>query len=210
MKLEIVVAADEAELLFRAIEQARQQLTPPLVSAGEPVASAAAGAPAPVAPRPSAADALMHVAALHLAGSDRADAMPRADVTAGHHAEVVIHLAQDPGAPDRALAATLEDGTRVSAEAFRRIACDGGLVAAVVAIRARSWTWGAARAQFPRFAAPSRFATAGAGRARPGSRLNEPGAEVFKAQFRGRPGTRACRTSSRELTPPSKSEALVK
>src|SRR5205814_971420 len=37
---------------------------------------------------------------------------------------------QDPLAPDGQLAATLDDGTRVSAEAFRRLSCDAALVPA--------------------------------------------------------------------------------
>jgi hypothetical protein len=51
---------------------------------------------------------------------------------AGPDAQVVIHLDKDLGAPDGAMAASLDDGTAVSAETLRRVACDGGLVAAVV------------------------------------------------------------------------------
>jgi hypothetical protein len=41
----------------------------------------------------------------------------------------MLHVDQDPLVPDGALAGTLEDGTRVSAETLRRVACDCGLVA---------------------------------------------------------------------------------
>jgi len=41
----------------------------------------------------------------------------------------MLHVDQDPLAPDGALAGTLDDGTRVSAETIRRVACDCGLVA---------------------------------------------------------------------------------
>jgi hypothetical protein len=47
----------------------------------------------------------------------------------GERFQVMLHVDQDPLAPDGALAGTLDDGTRVSAEAFRRVACDCGLVA---------------------------------------------------------------------------------
>jgi hypothetical protein len=40
----------------------------------------------------------------------------------------MVHLDQDPLAPDGVLAGTLDDGTHVSAEAIRCVACDCGLV----------------------------------------------------------------------------------
>ena len=50
--------------------------------------------------------------------------------TGGERFQVVVHLDQDVLGPDGALAGTLEDGTHLSAETFRRVACDCGLVAA--------------------------------------------------------------------------------
>jgi hypothetical protein len=50
--------------------------------------------------------------------------------TGGDRYQVVVHLEQDVLGPDGTLAGTLEDGTHLSAEAFRRVACDCGLVAA--------------------------------------------------------------------------------
>jgi hypothetical protein len=47
----------------------------------------------------------------------------------GERFQVMIHVDQDPLAPDGVVAATLDDGVRVSAETFRRIACDCGVVA---------------------------------------------------------------------------------
>jgi hypothetical protein len=92
-----------------------------VVCAGD--AAPAAGEAA--APRPSAVDGLLHVATTYLeGGADRADDAP--------DAQVVIHLDKDLGAPDGGLTASLDDGTHVSAETLRRVACDGGLVAAVV------------------------------------------------------------------------------
>ncbi len=49
--------------------------------------------------------------------------------TGGDRFQVMIHLDQEVLGPDSAWAATLEDGTRVSAETLRRVACDCGLVA---------------------------------------------------------------------------------
>ena len=50
--------------------------------------------------------------------------------TGGERFQVVVHLDQDVLGPDGQLGGTLEDGTRVSAETLRRVACDCGLVAA--------------------------------------------------------------------------------
>jgi hypothetical protein len=133
VRLEVVVAADEAELLLKAIEHARQQLTPPAVSERDRPANSPVEALVPVAPRPSAADALMHIASLHLSnGAHPADPVALADVAAPDQAQVVIHLDRDLTSPDLALAATLDDGTHVSAATLRRVACDGGLVTTVV------------------------------------------------------------------------------
>jgi hypothetical protein len=47
----------------------------------------------------------------------------------GERFQVMVHIDQDPLAPDGVLAGTLDDGTRVSAETLRRVACDCGLLA---------------------------------------------------------------------------------
>jgi hypothetical protein len=124
VKLEVVVSADEADLLIRAIERARAAITPACHQPSEESANAAQES---VAPRPSAADGLLHIAASYLEAGDGAAADGSAP-----DAQVVIHLDRDLGAPDGALMASLDDGTHVPAEALRRVACDGGLVAAVV------------------------------------------------------------------------------
>jgi hypothetical protein len=49
--------------------------------------------------------------------------------TGGERFQVIVHLDQEALGPDGALGGTLEDGTRVSAETLRRVACDCGLVA---------------------------------------------------------------------------------
>jgi hypothetical protein len=45
--------------------------------------------------------------------------------------QLMIHLDQDVLGADGALAATLDDGTRIPAETLRRVACDAGLVPAI-------------------------------------------------------------------------------
>jgi hypothetical protein len=128
IKLEVVVSPDEADVLIRAIERARAALTPGEKAGAEQPAQTA---PDAVAPRPSAADGLLHIAMGYLeAGGDAAREGTAPD------AQVVIHLDKDLGAPEGALAASLDDGTHVPAETLKRVACDAGLVAAVVDARA--------------------------------------------------------------------------
>jgi hypothetical protein len=68
-------------------------------------------------------DALVKVAESYLAHGE-------SEGTGGERTQVFVHLDQDPLAPDGTLAATLDDGTRISAETFRCLACDTALVAA--------------------------------------------------------------------------------
>ncbi len=111
VKLEVVVAADEADLVLKAIEHTRQGLSPARDSS----------------PRPSAADAIVHMAALQLTGGAASAGAPAPD-----RCQVVIHVDRDLTASDTTLRAELEDGTHVSAETLRRVSCDGGVVTAVV------------------------------------------------------------------------------
>jgi hypothetical protein len=124
VKLEVVVTADEADLVMQAIERVRDAITPPKP---ETEAGATAGAKPLAALRPSAADALVHIASAVLEGNGTAVDDPAPD-----RCQVVIHVDRDLTSSDAALAARLEDGTPVSAETLRRVCCDGGVVAAVV------------------------------------------------------------------------------
>jgi hypothetical protein len=72
--------------------------------------------------RPSRADGMVALAESYLAGNAGTG-------NGGEHFQVMLHVDQDPLAPDGVLAGTLDDGTRVSAESIRRVACDCGLVA---------------------------------------------------------------------------------
>jgi hypothetical protein len=108
VRLTAVLQPDEAALVMKAIEAARL--------------AAAADVPAETPPTLlPAPDALTRIAESFLAHGD-------APGGGGDRHQIVVHLDQDPLATDGTLAATLDDGTRVSAETFRRIACDAGLV----------------------------------------------------------------------------------
>jgi hypothetical protein len=116
VKLEIVLSPDEADLVLKAIEHVREGL------------ASSKGAPSgPSAPRPSSADAIVHMAAARMAGKEGPSGAPAPD-----RCQVVIHVDRDLASAGGTLGATLDDGTHVSAETLRRVACDGGVVAAVV------------------------------------------------------------------------------
>ncbi|HVT06127.1 MAG TPA: DUF222 domain-containing protein [Polyangia bacterium] len=113
VKLEIVLTADEAELVVQAVERARACLAAKQTSPEK-------GA------QPRAADGLMELMASYLAG------VAGAETAAPPKTEVIVHLEPDLTSAPGTLAATLDDGARVSAETLRRLACDSGLVAARV------------------------------------------------------------------------------
>jgi hypothetical protein len=125
VKLEIVVSPDEADLILRAMDRAREVT----VESREPDADASAETSKRDGEHstaqtawPSRADGAVALAESFLAGYPVTG-------TGGERFQVMLHLGQDVLGPDDAWAATLDDGTRVSAEALRRVACDSGLVA---------------------------------------------------------------------------------
>lgn len=109
VRITAVLQPDEAALVMKAIELARTQ------AAHAPDSSAETPALLPLA------DALTKVAESFLAHGEAAGC-------GGDRHQIVLHLDQDVLAEDNVLAATLDVGTRVSAEIFRRIACDAGIV----------------------------------------------------------------------------------
>jgi len=162
VKLALVLHPDEADLVLRAIERAREvpapvqqgapadpippaepeeevELAEQAEEAGDFAAdsaeagrfpTAADSAEAPWPPRaagpcaqawPSRADGAVRMAESYLAGHPLKG-------SGGERFQVMVHLGQEELAGDGQWAATLEDGTRVSAEALRRVACDCGLV----------------------------------------------------------------------------------
>jgi hypothetical protein len=113
VRLEVTLSADEADLVMQALAEARGALS----------SKRDVPRPAPIA---TAADALVHMVSTFLA--HRGVAGPPTD---GPRGEVVLHVQQDLLSDDGTLGATLRDGTDVSAETLRRVACDGGIVVAV-------------------------------------------------------------------------------
>jgi hypothetical protein len=118
IRLEIVLCPDEADLVLRALDKARE-----IEHCEQPDVSAETSEePSESSPWPSRADGVVALAESYLGGN----------VASGHGGErfqVTVHVDHDPLAADGVLSATLEDGTNVSAETLRRVACDCGLVA---------------------------------------------------------------------------------
>ena len=136
VKLDLVLEPDEADLILRAIERAREVHA----RQAEPLAPEAHGAPAVAAePAPQAEEAEAARVSAETCWPSRADgAVKLAESflagnpvtgTGGERFQVMVHLDQEVLGPDGAWSGTLEDGTRVSAETLRRVACDCGLVA---------------------------------------------------------------------------------
>jgi hypothetical protein len=117
VRVEAVLHPDEAALVMKAIEAARAGAP----AAKEREAPQDVSAETPARPTVSKPDALVQVAESFLAHG-------QASGSGGDRCQIFVHLQQDPLAPDGALAATLDDGTRVPAETFRRLACDASLV----------------------------------------------------------------------------------
>jgi len=127
VKLEIVLSPDEADLVLRAIERARESgrdTTPGNgdVSAESRPCDSEADDDSTDAAWPSRADGAVTMAEAFLAGYP-------ATGNGGERYQVMVHLQKDMLGADGELAATLDDGTRVSAEGLRRVACDCGIVA---------------------------------------------------------------------------------
>ena len=138
VKLELVLEPDEADLILRAVERAREvqaregqahevnEQVPAQRAHAEPGHTPPSSGPtdsvSAETPWPSQADGAVKVAESFLAGNPVTG-------TGGERFQVMIHLDQEALGPDGAWTGTLEDGTRVSAETLRRVACDCGLVA---------------------------------------------------------------------------------
>ena len=128
VKLEIVLAPDEADLVMRALDRAREVVHEEADVSAETRERAgreqdvSAETAAPGSTWPSRADGMVALAENFLAGTP-------ATGNGGERFQVMVHVDQDPLAPDGTLSASLDNGTRVSAETFRRIACDCGVVA---------------------------------------------------------------------------------
>jgi hypothetical protein len=127
VKLEIVLLPDEADLVLRALDRTREVGHTESEKAGVSAETRKCDAGHTKthegdATWPSRADGVVTLAESYLAGN-------LATGNGGERFQVMLHVDQEPLAADGVLAGTLDDGTRVSAETLRRVACDCGLVA---------------------------------------------------------------------------------
>jgi len=111
VKLEVVLEADEAELVLRAVDRARE------VRAEQGSREVSAETP-----WPSRADGMVTLGESFLADH-------HVSASGGERFQVMVHLGREVLEPDGAWSCILEDGTRVSSETLRRVACDCGLLA---------------------------------------------------------------------------------
>ena len=136
VRLELVLCPDEAALVLKAIEKARDVLrdgvpaeTPSEadhVSAETPIERAKTSAQEGAAAEQSVVSRAD--AAVLMAESFLANGIGAGTSNGGERYQLLVHLDQDVLAPDAQWAATLEDGTHLSGENLRRLACDAGLV----------------------------------------------------------------------------------
>ena len=117
VKLELVLEPDEAELVLRAVDRARE------VRAGQAARSPREGdGVSAETPWPSRADGMVRLAESFLGGHPVRG-------SGGERFQVMVHLDSEVLEADGPWSATLEDGTRICAETLRRVACDCALVA---------------------------------------------------------------------------------
>ena len=129
VRIEVTLDPSDAALVLAAIDRVRDELRAATGSVTAPTDRVSAETPrrddAP--PVPGRADALLAIAERTLAPAQQADGD---DSGSDHHLhQVIVHLDQAVLGPDGAREAFLDDGTRVSAETFRRVSCDSALVA---------------------------------------------------------------------------------
>jgi hypothetical protein len=126
VKLEVILLPDEADLVLRAINRAREvhpeHEVDKVDASAETQTDDGTDDAAAESGWPSRADGAVTLAESFLAGHP-------ASGNGGERFQVMVHLEQDALAADGTFAATLDDGTRVPAETLRRVACDCGIVA---------------------------------------------------------------------------------
>jgi hypothetical protein len=125
MRIEVTLDPSDAALVLAAIDRVRDELR--AVTAPTSDVSAETSGRNGKLPAPGRLDALVAMAERTLAPAPQVDG----DTASDHHLhQVVVHVDQAVLGPDGARDAYLDDGTRVSAETFRRASCDSALVAA--------------------------------------------------------------------------------
>jgi hypothetical protein len=128
VRIEATLDPAEAALVLAAIEKTRDELRAATGAVTTTTSHVSAETRGRVAepPAPGRADGLIAIAERTLAPPRQA--LGGASGGGRHVHQVVIHLEQAVLGPDGAREAFLDDGTRVSAETFRRVSCDGALV----------------------------------------------------------------------------------
>jgi hypothetical protein len=122
VKLEIVLLPDEADLVLRSLDKAHEPPTSQKCAEAPSSQMNSASSEAAKGKWPSRADGMLSMAHTFLAN-------PKGHGGTGPGFQVMVHVGQDPLAADEVFAATLEDGTHISAVALRRVTCDSGMVA---------------------------------------------------------------------------------
>jgi hypothetical protein len=113
MRIEVTLDPADAALVLAAIDRVRDDLRAVTATTGGVAV-------------PGRLDGLIAIAERTMAPASQTEAKA---VSNGIVPHVVIHFDQAVLGPDGAREAYLDDGTRVSAETFRRVSCDGALVA---------------------------------------------------------------------------------
>ncbi|HXU00053.1 MAG TPA: DUF222 domain-containing protein [Polyangia bacterium] len=136
VRIEVTLDPADAALVLAAIDRVRDDLravtaTTERVSA-ETRARNAAPTVRPIVP--GRLDGLIAIAERTMAPVPQTEAADGGNTFVPH---VVIHLDQAVFGPDGAREAYLDDGTRVSAETFRRVSCDSALVAVTTGVDGR-------------------------------------------------------------------------
>ena len=126
VRIEATLDPAEAALVLAAIERARDELRA-VTAPTNRVSAETRGTEG--RPAPGRADGLIAIAERMLAPQTEQQPDRGATVSDHHIHQVVIHLDHAVLGPDGVHEAFLDDGTRVSAETFRRVSCDSALLA---------------------------------------------------------------------------------
>jgi hypothetical protein len=126
MRIEVTLDPTDAALVLAAIDRVRDELRA-VTGSTTGVSAESQKRGGATAPAPGRLDGLIAMAERTLAPAPQTDGEEPGGDNRIH--QIVVHLDQAVLGPDGAREAYLDDGTRVSAETFRRVSCDGALLA---------------------------------------------------------------------------------
>jgi hypothetical protein len=125
VRIEVTLDPSDAALVLAAIDRVRDELR--AVTGSTKSVSPETRGRGRTVPVPGRIDGLIAMAERTLAPAPQSNG---GEVGSDHHVhQVVVHLDQAVLGADGAREAYLDDGTRVSAETFRRVSCDSALIA---------------------------------------------------------------------------------